>query len=58
MKPVVKVRNGEESSNPELIFWFDHLNPPQSTKFANFDQIWMELGLEVKHGGQSLNLEF
>ena len=32
-------------------------NPLQSANFANFGLIWMKLGVEVKNGEQSLNLE-
>ena len=32
-------------------------NPPQHTNFANFDPIWMKLGVEVENGQQSSNPE-
>ena len=64
MKLGVEVKNGQQSSNPELCFWSDppnhpnHPTPyppnlPQNTNFANFGPICMKLGVEVKKGQQS-----
>ena len=58
MKLGVEVKNGQQSSNPELLFDSTPLTPPttlppiyplQYTNFANFGQIWMKLGV---HGSK------
>ena len=68
MKLGVEVKNGQQSSNPELFFLSDppnhpnHPTPypsnlPQKNNFANFGLIWMKFGVEVKNGQQMSNPE-
>ena len=68
MKLGVEVKNGQQSSNPELCFWSDprnhpnhptHYPPnlPQNTNFANIGPISMKLGVVVKNEQQSSNPE-
>ena len=56
MKLGVEVKNGQQSSNPELFFYLTPLTPPttlphtpltQNTNFANFGPIWMKIGVVV-----------